>query len=53
MDRRLYVFPAFTWLVGIAMVKWLDYSPLLYGIQCLVGVTLFGLYLRRLGKELR
>lgn len=52
MERRLYLFPATCWLVGIAMVFWLEYSPLLYGILCLVNVTLFGLYLRRLGKEL-
>jgi hypothetical protein len=52
MDRRVYVFPALCWLAGIVMVFRLEYSPLLYGVLCLVAVTSFGLYLRRLGKEL-
>jgi serine/threonine-protein kinase len=53
MDRKLYVFPALYWLVGIVMVFRLEYTPLLYGVLSLVALTLFGLFLRRLGKELR
>jgi predicted Ser/Thr protein kinase len=51
MDRRLYVSAGLCWLVSIAMVFWLEYAPLLYGVLCLAGIP-YGLYLRRLGKEL-
>jgi serine/threonine-protein kinase len=53
MDPRLRGLALGSWLVGIVMVFRLEYAPLLYGVYCLLGVTLFGLYLRRLGGELR
>jgi serine/threonine-protein kinase len=51
--RKLSALPAGCWLLGIVMVLRLEWAPLLYGVYCLVGLSVFGLYLRRLGKELR
>jgi hypothetical protein len=52
MPRKLYVLPAGAWAAGIVMVCYLDVAPLLYGAYCLIGVAAYGLYLRRLGREL-
>jgi hypothetical protein len=53
MEPRLQSLALGNYLVGIVMVFRLEYAPLLYGVYCLVGPVLFGLYLRRLGGELR
>ena len=52
MSRVLSLLPLGSWLVGVAMVFRLDLAPLMYGGYCLLGLCLFGLYLRRLGREL-
>jgi len=52
MPRILYFVPAATWLTGIAMVFHLEWAPILYGICALLGLLLYGLYLRKLGMEL-
>ncbi len=52
MEWKLYALPATVWLVGIAMAFYLEWAPILYGILCCLGLPCFGLYLRRLGKEL-
>jgi RNA polymerase sigma-70 factor (ECF subfamily) len=52
MSRKLYVLPALGWVVSIVMAFHLEWAPILYGLFCSTGVPIFGLYLRRLGKEL-
>lgn len=50
--KRTFFLAAGCWLTGIAMVFHLEWAPIYYGVYCLVGVFIFGLYLRKLGKEL-
>jgi serine/threonine protein kinase len=38
---------------AVAMVFQLEWAPVIYGLYSLVGSVLFGVYLRKLGKELR
>jgi hypothetical protein len=53
MERKLYALAVWCWGAGIAMVFHLEWAPLIYGACATAGVVVFGLYLRRLGKELR
>jgi serine/threonine-protein kinase len=52
MPRKLYWVPVGCWLTGIAMVFHLKWAPILYGVCSLVGLLLYGYYLRTLGREL-
>ncbi len=53
MPRVLYLLAAGCWFTGIyMMIGRLERAPLYYGLACLVGCSIWGLYLRKLGKEL-
>jgi serine/threonine-protein kinase len=54
MKRGLHLFLATTaWLTAVVIPFRLDWAPLMYGVFVLICNTLYGLYLRRLGKELQ
>ena len=40
------------WLVALLMAFHLEWSPIIYGVYAMIGVMVYGLYLRKLGREL-
>jgi hypothetical protein len=52
MTRGFYLLAAGAWAAAVAVAAYPDWSPLLYGAWATAGNAHFGLYLRKLGKEL-
>jgi hypothetical protein len=52
IPRKFAVLAVGAWLLAVAMVVQLTWAPILYGAYGLIVDLAYGLYLRRLGREL-
>jgi hypothetical protein len=52
IPRKFAVLAVGAWLLAVAMVVQLTWAPILYGAYGLIVDLVYGLYLRRLGREL-
>jgi predicted Ser/Thr protein kinase len=53
MERKLVLLAFGSWLTGVVMVFKLEWSPIFYGVYAMAGVLLYGMYLRKLGEDLK
>jgi serine/threonine-protein kinase len=53
MPWKMSLGPVGYWLVGVVMLFHREAAPIYYGAYTALGVVFYGLYLRKLGKQLR